>query len=251
MTITNFQDYKKSITVAESALHKVTSLMDATLKGSKALPLLNKVTLEAKYTHIPFLKLPKDDDVTYVVGALDITKSLENASAKLTDETDEDTGVNLESALDKILISQARMKIENYVADYLSNDTNFTPEAGTSTKDFATIIAAIEAFPYQILAIEGTFVAMVSFPTYFKIMGTMDTAHRELVKEGFVKLGPISGMLDNKLVVLHTQGVAYGADIRGVEKERHADSQYNNFITQLAVGVGADTDYVKNINLAA
>lgn len=251
MTITTFQDYQKSITVAESAKHKVLELMDATLKGSKALPLLNKVTLESKHTHIPFLHLPKDTDTTFTIGAIDVTKELENSSAKLVDETDEDTGINLESALDKILISQARMKVENYIADYLSDNTKFTPATGAAAKAFSTIVSTIESFSYQILAIEGSFVALVSFPTYFKLLSTMDNSHRELVKDGFIKLVPICGMEDTKLVVLHTQGVAYGAEIRGVEKERNAESQYTYFITQVAVGVGADSNYVKNITLAA
>lgn len=251
MTIRSVDDYIKAITINDTAKTKVESLESATLKQSKILSVIRKVTLEGKFTHIPFMHIPGASDTSFKIGAIDITKELKHSEAKLVDETDEDTTVNMESALDSILTSQTVLVAEKYLADYLSDDTNFPPASGASAKNFSTIVSAIASFPNQILAIEGTFVVLTSFPTYLAILATMDTAHKELIKDGIIKLVPVFGITNTKMVVLHTQGVAYGLDFKGVEKYRVADSQFTSFIPQFTIGIGADKDYVRNINLTA
>lgn len=226
---------------------KVTELRQATLKGSKVLPLLPDVTLTGKFTDIPFLHLPNDTDTIFSVGGIQVQKELLMASATLVDETTEDANPNMEVALDKILTSQARIKLENYVADRM---TTPTPTSGASAKTFATIVDVIKKFPAQMLAIEGQFLAVVSPMTYFTILGTMDNAHREMVKEGIIKLLPLYGMDDSSLVVLHTQGVALGFTIYGLEKDREASKGQDELIVQVAAGFGYDRDYIKHVKLS-
>ncbi|AJF40897.1 hypothetical protein AVV29_gp081 [Vibrio phage phi 3] len=251
MTIKNFKDYQKSITVAPEATHKVEALLQSTIDNSMALKTIRKVTLTGKYTHIPFVKVPDDTATTFTVGAIDIVKELISSVAELTDETDEDTMVNIEQVLDSLLISQAAIKFENYIADYLSNETNFPVNPGVPTaKTFDTILSALESMSYQVLAVDGQLLALMSWPTYVAVLGSMTAAHKELVKEGCVKLVPIAGMSDASMVVLHTQGVAYGGSIYGVEKDRQAGSGKTNMVTQLTVGVGADPSYIRNIKLS-
>ncbi|BBL19314.1 hypothetical protein KIT04_145 [Vibrio phage KIT04] len=226
---------------------KVAALRQTTLKGSKVLPLLPDITLTGKYTDIPFLHLPNDTDTEFSIGGIQVQKELLKASATLVDETTEDATPNMEAALDKILTSQARIKLENYVADRM---TTPTPISGTSDKTFATIVDVIKKFPAQMLAIEGQFLAVVSPMTYFTILGSMDNAHREMVKEGIIKLLPLYGMDDASLVVLHTQGVALGFTIYGLEKDREASKGQTELIVQVAAGFGYDRNYIKHVKLS-
>lgn len=240
----------KSLTSSVSGAEdtKVVELRQATLKGSKILPLLPVITMTGKYTDIPFIHLPANDDTTYRVGGLNVEKELLNAKATLVDETVEDASPNLEIALDKILSSQARLKLENYIADKFTSITATTKTA--SSASFATIVELLKSFPSQALAIEGSFVAVVSPMTYFTFLASMDNSHREMVKQGIVTLVPMNGLDDKALVVLHTQGVAIGFDILGLEKERVASSGKDELIVQLTAGFGYDSDYIKYVALS-
>lgn len=228
---------------------KVDALRQATLKASKVLPLLPTVTLTGKITSIPFIHLPDDDDTTFRVGGIDVTKELLATKAKLVDETVEDASPNLEAALDKIVTSQVRLKLENYIADAMTKVASVSGVA--SAKNFSTIVDLLKKFPRQTLAIEGQFVAVVSPITYFTFLATMDNAHKEMVKEGIVKLVPMNGLDNDALVVFHTQGIAIGYNIYSLEKDREAGSQYTNLVAQLTVGFGYDSDYIKNVKLTA
>lgn len=235
-----------SVTGAEDT--KVDTLRQATLKGSKILPLLPTITMTGKYTDIPFIHLPDNDDTTYRVGGLNVEKDMLSARATLVDETVEDASPNLEVALDKILTSQARLKLENYIADKF---TAITPTTGTaSATSFATIVTLLKSFPSQALSIEGNFIAVVSPMTYFTFLASMDNAHREMVKQGIITLVPMNGLDDKALVVMHTQGIAIGFDIYGLEKERIASSGKDELIVQLTAGFGYDSDYIKYVVLS-
>lgn len=227
---------------------KVVEMRQAVLKGSKMLPLLPMVTMTGKFTDIPFIHLPDDDDTTFRVGGINVQKELLSAKATLVDETVEDASPNLEAALDKILISQARLKVENYLADAMAA---ITPLTGTaSAKSFATIVEVLKKFPRQALSIEGNFVAAVSPLTYFTFLGTMDNAHREMVKQGIITLVPMNGLPQDGLVVLHTQGIAVGYSISGVETDRQAGEQKDNLIVNATAGFGYDADYIKYVKLS-
>lgn len=246
---TYIETVNKSLTSSVSGAQdtKVEALRQAVLKGSKILPLLPSITMVGKYTDIPFIHLPDDNDTTYRVGGIQVEKKLLPASAELVDETVEDSSPNLEEALDKILISQARLKVENYIADKMAD---ISPVSGASAKSFATIVDVLKKFPDQALSIEGQFIAIVSPITYFTFLGTMDNAHREMVKQGIVTLVPMNGMGDNDLVVLHTQGIAIGYSIQGVETDREAGQQKDNLLVQASVGFGYDSDYIKHVTLS-
>lgn len=247
---TYIKTVNKSLTSSVSGAEdtKVVELRQATLKGSKALPLLPMYTMTGKYTDIPFIHLPDDDDTTYRIGGLNVEKSLINTSAELADETTEDASPNMEVALDRILTSQVRLKVENYIADKM---TAVTAQTGVATsKTFDTIVEAIKKFPRQTMSIEGQFVALVSPLTHFTILGTMDNAHREMVKQGIITLVPMNGMGNDDMIVLHTQGVAIGFDIYELEKERKAGDNKDYLLAQLTVGFGYDADYLKHISLS-
>ncbi len=239
----------KSVTSSVSGAEdtKVEILRQAVLKGSRFLPALPMVTMTGKFTDIPFIHLPDDDDTSFRVGGIQVTKEMLLATAKLVDDTVEDASPNLETALDKILISQARLKVENYLADALSAVTPITGVA--SAKSFATIVELIKKFPNQMLAIEGKFVAVVSPMTHFTILSTMDNAHREMVKSGIITLVPAIGMEDEALVMFHTQGIAAGYTITGLEKDREAGKQTDNLLVQATVGFGYDAEYIKHVKL--
>ncbi|AUG85041.1 hypothetical protein FDJ19_gp034 [Vibrio phage Ceto] len=246
---TYIETVNKSATSSVSGAEdtKVLALRSATLKGSALLAMLPDVTLTGKYTDIPFLHLPSDMDTIYSVGGIQVEKELLSASATLVDETTEDASPNLEAALDTILTSQARLKLEKYLADKL---TTPTPTAGASSKNFATIVDTIKKFPSQALSIEGQFIAVTSPMTYFALLSTMDNAHREMVKQGIIKLVPLYGVADDALVVLHTQGVAFGFQIYNLEKDREASKGSTDLIVNVAAGFGYDRDYIKHVKLS-
>lgn len=250
-TQTIFKEFLvKSITVPESGQSSVGSLVQAVVKGSRALQELPMYPTKGKTTYIPFIKVPDVDDTTYTIGALDLVKELGNSSATLTDETDEDTFISVSGALENVMNSQARLKIENYIADYFSDDTKFLPAGGASSISFATIVTHMSSFGDAIIALEGKFVAMVSFSNYITILSTMDTAHRELVKAGIITLVPIAGMAADKLVLLHTQGVAVDFNIYNLETFRMAETQADVLYSQFTMAAAADTEYVRNVTLA-
>ncbi|QKE60893.1 hypothetical protein JAVIER_27 [Vibrio phage Javier] len=247
---TYIETVNKSATSSVSGAEdtKVETLRQAILKGSWLLPLLPNITMTGKFTDIPFIHLPDDDDTTFRVGGIQVTKELLAAQAVLVDDTVEDSSPNLETALDRILISQARLKVENYIADQMSA---ITATAGVaSSKSFSTIVELIKKFPNQMLAIEGKFVAVVSPMTHFTILSTMDNAHREMVKSGIITLVPALGMEDDALIMFHTQGVALGYTINGIEKDRDGASQKDNLIVQATAGFGYDSDYIKHVKLS-
>lgn len=250
-TQTIFKEFLiKSITVPESGQSSVGSLVQAVVKGSRALQELPIYPTKGKTTFIPFIKVPGVGDTTYTIGALDLVKELGNASATLTDETDEDTFINVSGALDNVMNSQARLKVENYIADYFSDDARFAPAGGASTISFATIVSHMVTFGDEIIALDGKFVAMVSFANYITMLSTMDNAHRELVKAGIVTLVPIAGMEANKLVLLHTQGVAIDFNIYNLETFRNGEIQADVLYSQFTMAAAADTSYIRNVTLA-
>lgn len=250
MTIkTYIESVNKSATSSVSGAEeqKVLSLRQSILKGSTLLSLLPTVTLLGKNTEVPFIRVPAVDETAYLVEGITVPKSTVSASAKLVDETVEDASPNLEEALDKIIISQARLKLEKLVAETMSRTRATTGTA--SAKNFSTIVELLKKFPSPLLSIEGTFIAVVSPTTYLEMLETMTDAHRELVRLGIVTLAPLNGLADNELVVLHTQGVALGYTLKGLEEQRTAGAQYNTILAQATGGFGFDSDFLKRITL--
>lgn len=248
-TVDHYVDLLKTVTSNDSAKTKVLALKQAVLKNSIALSTITKVSLTSKHTNIPFLKAPNASASSFVIGGLDVVKELKGPAAKLTDETEEDSNINMEAALDSILTSQSRLVVEKYISDYLTNPANFPVVSGASSKNFTTLLAALKTFPQEIFAIEGNFVALLSYSNYITILSTMTEPQLEMVRRGIIELIPVTGMSDDSGVVLHTHGVVCGFDIAGIEKQRQAGSQYTDLIPQISVGIAGDPEYVKNIKL--
>lgn len=249
-TVDHYVDLLKTVTSNDSAKTKVLALKQAVLKSSIALSTITKVSLTSKHTNIPFLKAPNASASSFVIGGLDVVKELKGPAAKLTDETEEDSNINMEAALDSILVSQSRLVVEKYISDYLTNPANFPVVGGASTKNFSTLLAALKSFPEQVFSVEGKFLALLSHKNYLSILATMTEAHLDMVRRGIIDLIPVNGMKDSNGVIVHTQGLVCGFEILSVEKQREAGEQFTNLIPQISVGIAGDSDYVKNINLS-
>lgn len=242
-----FKEYQKSITIRDSEETKVRALELATFKESKLLSILRNLGMPGKYTDVPITKVPAPTDTAFVIGGVRVTKELTNAVGKLTDETLEDSSPNMEVALDNIVTSLSRAKLEKSIADHLVSGT---ATVGSASPDFATILSLLSKFPETIHATEGKFVAAMSYNTWLTVLSKMTPIQYQLVKDGVVTLAPIVGMDDKKMSVFHTHGVLVGFGIRGIEKERNGSTQSDDLIIQLSIGYGADSDYIKYVTLA-
>lgn len=243
----NIEKYVASITLQDSGKSKVHELVELAIKGSPALDSFYGIELSGKYNYVPILHVPKATDTSFVVGGLDIEKEHITASGLLVDASIEDATANLGDAMDSVLTSQLRIKMEKQVADTLAA---VATETGASAKNVATVVELLKKFDESVFLLEGEFIAFVNYTNYLVIMSTLTLAQKELMDAGVFTIKPMLGLGNDDMIVLHTYGARLGYQNYDIEKDRDAEKGTDTIIASGSVGFGVDTAYVKHVKLS-
>lgn len=214
-------------------------------KDSIFLGAVGNTPIPSKYTFKPYTKVPAIGDTVFVIGGLTLTKVPLTSQATLTDETVEDSAVQISAALQGSLESQIRLELESNIITSLKAAIAPTAVAGTTVFEAAKDL--LQALSPEVVSMKGELILAISHGSYIDLVVSAPSQHKAL--SNFVTFAPTAALSDTDVVLMHTHGAAVGYSLRAVEVERSAGSQTNLYLAQGFVGSDFATEYVARVEL--
>ena len=233
---------QKSLSFGTSAESSVKVLTDFTIASSPLLSAIGTLTLATKYTHVPYVDIPAKDATEYRIGGLSTEKKMFNVSATITDETLEDSSMELKEPLKNTIATQARIKLENLVLTKLRTDIVET-ELLDNSDATSTILKLLEEFDPALHAANTPIVVGIAYTTYYQLL--VSATSNAFVKAGLIKLAPSSGVAADEVIMVHPLGSAVGFDLSALEIERNAGKGSQTINAQGTYGASFAPTYVK------
>lgn len=233
---------------------QVLELRNMIVDHSPFLSIINNISLPTKINYVPFVK-PSEIVVlpdggapveSSVLGGIEVTRQLIPTILYLTDDTKEDAVPDMELVTKLALKFQAHSLIEAEIArvigDLISSGTGIAPT-------MAAIMKEIAEFPKTYACLAGKFMVCMNLATYLQVMGTLDTAHKRLLDEGFFVpiLCPL--MNDGDVGIIHSYGVVSDITMGQIETGREGVSQTDSMTLPVWFGLGIAPEFSKKITV--
>ena len=233
----------KSITVGESFTTNTASLLINIFNNSPLLRAIGNIPLPSKTTKVPFTLIPEETDTEFVLGELAVTKAIKTTTALITDESIEDSTVDIDSTLMKSLVYLVNLDLEKTLVTKLKADVALTTHSETNSRDL--ILKLIKSYDSAVFSIGGPMIVAVSTGTHIDLI----LQENPVTEIPFIKLVASPALSDDDVVIIPTSGVAAGYSIQAIESERLASSGATKYHVQGTFGSTFTPVYVKRASL--
>jgi hypothetical protein len=234
---------KKSITGATETV--VERLREQTLDTSSLLyPFIDKLKNTSGRTLFPFVDTIDSTASRFTIGSIELVKSDDFTIAEVSDETIEDSNleVGVDLAVQNILDIQMVKKIEKRLTQALMSDTSIHY---TMSPNWEGIKSGILALGTGTSNIVGDIYVAVSLTNYLVIIEQDEFENTMRLLGNKIRFVVMEEFSDTQILVMHEHGVSGGLKVKELELSRRPMYDRVDYIAPYNYSFGWDSKYVK------